>query len=375
MSHAFDALRIDHILGFFRIWEIPGKYREGIMGHFNPALPLSRDEIRSYGFPRDPAQFIIPRLSDSSLRALFEGHSDLIQPWFIRDQDQFLRLKPEFENSEHRMSWLNAAVTESEAAFIEASVQKLSFEVLFLEDPDQAGRFHPRVSLADTHLWRSLPSAEQEALKRLHDDFFYRRQNHFWESEALKKLPVIMEASSMLICGEDLGMIPDCVPGVLKRLGILSLELQRMPKTPGQHFGQPPSYPYLSVCTTSTHDMPTVRGWWEEEPESRQRFFSEVMQRPGQAPSDCTPDICGFVVDQHLSSTAMWCVLPLQDWFALDPQLRHPVPAEERINVPAIPRYYWRYRMHLPIEQLLQETEFNRRIVIMISQSGRNPSI
>jgi 4-alpha-glucanotransferase len=313
MAAAFDALRIDHILGFFRIWEIPQQFREGIMGHYHPALPLSRDEITRAGFPHDPKQFVVAKGPNLP-----------------------------------------------------------SYEVLFLEDPDQADRFHPRINLADTALFRSLPEKERAVLRQLHDDYYYRRHTQFWADEAMKKLPVLMDASPMLICGEDLGMVPDSVPIVLKRLSLLSLEVQRWPKRLGQRLGNPAEYPYLSVCTTSTHDMSTIRGWWEEEPETRQHFWTEVMRRDGTAPSECSTEICRFIVEQNLAAASMWCILPLQDWLGIDSQLRHSVVAEERINVPAIPRHYWRYRMHLTIETLLEAEEFNRSIAKLVEASGRN---
>lgn len=77
----------------------------------------------------------------------------------------------------------------------------------------------------------------------------------------------------MLVCGEDLGMVPDCVPWVMNQLQILSLEIQRMPKSPAHEFGQVHEYPFQSVCTIGTHDMSTFRGWWEEDKELTERFY------------------------------------------------------------------------------------------------------
>ena len=170
-------------------------------------------------------------------------------------------------------------------------------------------------------------------------------------------------------------MVPDSVPMVLGKLGLLSLEVQRWPKRLGLKFGEPAEYPYLSVCTTSTHDMSTIRGWWEEEPEIRQQFFNEVMHRAGTAPAECSPELCRFIVAQNLAAPSMWCILPLQDWLGIDPQLRHPVAADERINVPAAPRHYWRYRMHLTVEQLRGATGFSQQIAQMITESGRSPKV
>jgi 4-alpha-glucanotransferase len=376
MGNYFDAFRIDHILGFFRIWEIPGYYAEGLLGHFNPARPLSPAEIRAFGFAYDPARFTVPRATETSLAQWFDLHRPKIADLLAGpDTDGFFQLRPGFERAETRQAWYAAHCSPAEADVIEQGMQPFAFEVLFLEDLDQPGHYHPRVGLENTRLFASLADADRAALARLHEDFFYRRHNHFWEAEAQSKLPALRDASRMLICGEDLGMIPDCVPGVLKRLGILSLEVQRMPKGFGQSFGLPSTYPYLSVSTTSTHDMSTLRGWWEEDAEGRERFYREIMDEPGDPPDACTPDICEFVVKQHLAGASMWCILPLQDWLALDPELQHPVAAEERINVPADPRHYWRYRLHLTIEQLLKARRFNRRLAGMIRQAGRNPGV
>lgn len=372
MSAAFDALRIDHILGFFRIWEIPRPYAEGIMGHFNPTLPLSPDEIRRAGFTRDPRAFGAGAATEAGLAELFGAAAGKVaQAFLVRGEDGFFRLRPEVEPTEVRRVWQAAGGDDAEAAAIEDGVRRLGFEVLFLEDPDRPDHFHPRINLADTMLFRALPATEQTVLRALHDDFFYHRHTQFWADEAMKKLPALMDASRMLICGEDLGMVPESVPAVLGRLGLLSLEVQRWPKQLGRVFGDPLTYPYLSVCTTSTHDMSTVRGWWEEEPEARQRFWTEVMGRAGTAPAECSVDICRFVVEQNLAATSMWCILPIQDWLGVDPRLRHPVAAEERINIPAIAQHYWRYRLHLSTEALLRADDFNRTIADSIAAAGR----
>jgi len=374
MSACFDALRIDHILGFFRIWEIPREYAEGILGHFNPALPLSRGEIRELGFVREVTKFTVPAVAEKALPQFFgKAAAKVAKGILFRDDDGFLRLRPEFATGKAREAWCAAARSRAEAARFAEGLKRLSYEVLFVADPDQPDRFHPRIALQDTAVFQSLEPAEQAVLRALHDDFFYQRHTRFWEAEAMKKLPALMEATRMLICGEDLGMIPDSVPVVLKRLGLLSLEVQSMPKRLGQRFGNPPEYPYLSVCTTSTHDTPTVRGWWEEDAATRQAFWREVMHQDGDVPVECTPEICRFVIEQSLAGGSMWCILPLQDWLGIDPRLRHPVAGDERINVPAIPRHYWRYRMHLTVEELLAAAEFTRRVARMIAESGRNP--
>jgi 4-alpha-glucanotransferase len=265
------------------------------------------------------------------------------------------------------------ATAEADADRLADGLRRLSYEVLFLADPDRPDRFHPRIGLPDSALFGGLEPRAQQALRTLHDDFFYRRHRLFWEAEAMKKLPALMEATPMLLCGEDLGMIPEAVPVVLQRLGLLSLEVPSMPKKLGQRFGRPAEYPYLSVCTTSTHDTPTIRGRWEEDAAYRQAYYRDVMGQAGEAPAACTPEIGRFMVAQCLAASSMWCVLPLQDWLALDPRLRHPDAAAERINVPANPRHYWRYRLHLTVEELQGASAFNQLVSRLIRQSGRRP--
>lgn len=373
MSAAFDALRIDHILGFFRIWEIPQQYREGIMGHFHPALPLGREEIRNAGFRLNPADFTAGSVAEAALPEFFGSAARKVRDHLLEPgKDSFFRLRPEFAFPDARRAWYTEELTEAAAAGVEAGLTRLGFEVLFLEDPDMPGRFHPRINLPDTVLFKSLGEETQAALIQLHHDFYFRRHTQFWVDEAMKKLPALMDASPMLICGEDLGMVPDSVPVVLKRLGLLSLEVQRWPKVLDLRLGNPAEYPYLSVSTTSTHDMSTVRGWWEEEAETRQYFWNSIMGREGVAPANCSGAICRFILEQNLCGASMWCILPLQDWLGIEEGLRRPVAAEERINVPAISHHYWRYRMHLNIEELMRAEEFNRSVVELVVGSRRN---
>lgn len=189
--------------------------------------------------------------------------------------------------------------------------------------------------------------------------------------EAMQKLPALKRVTNMLVCGEDLGMVPACVPEAMKQLGLLSLEVQRMPKSLNREFSHPKDAPYLSVVTPSTHDMSTVRGWWKEDRSVIQRFYNQELGLPGQAPKECEPWINRAIVRQHLDSPAMWSIFQVQDLLGMDPRLRRANPAEERINVPANPNNYWRYRMHLWLEDLLQATEFNAAVRQELEQSVR----
>ena len=300
MGEYFDAYRLDHVLGFFRIWEIPRTAVSALLGHFNPQLPLSRSEIEGYGFRFDVSRHVARDLA--------------------------------------------------------------SRDVLFLAAEGCDDAWFPRIGGCETEAFAALDASDAEAYRRLHDDFYYRRHDAFWRDNALRKLPSLVAASRMLACGEDLGMIPACVPEVMARESILSLEIEHMPKHVGVRFADPSRYPYLSVATTSTHDMPTMRAWWRGEREAAQAYWREVLHCGGEAPLDCTPQIARRIVERHMMSSSMLAILPLQDWLAVDGRLRRGDASEERINVPAITPYYWRYRVHLTLEQLLAADDFTAMV-------------
>ena len=297
MAQYFDAYRIDHVLGFFRIWEIPVPEKSGLMGQFSPALGLSKEEIAAYGVP-------------------------------FRDG-------------------------------------------LFLIDHKRNDRWHPRIAVQYQQAYEELNDTEKYNFNRLYNDYFYRRNNQFWYQEAMKKLPRLTQATRMLVCAEDLGMVPECVPWVMNELRILSLEIQTMPKDPNLRFGKLSHNPYRSVCTFSTHDMPTLRQWWDEDYEQTQVYYNGPLRRGGDAPHPLPGWLAKDIVSRQLTSPSMLCLLSLQDWLSIDEKLRLPDQNAERINIPANPRHYWRYRMHMTIEDLLKADDFNETIKTLISQSGR----
>ena len=297
MAQFFDAYRIDHVLGFFRIWEIPVPEKSGLMGQFAPALGMSKEEIEAYG-----VQFN---------------------------------------------------------------------EGLFLVDHKRNDRWHPRIAVQYQEAYQQLDEGQKYNFNNLYNDYFYRRNNQFWYTEAMKKLPKLTQATRMLVCAEDLGMVPDCVPWVMNELRILSLEIQSMPKDPTTRFGKLSHNPYRSVDTISTHDMATLRQWWDEDDERTQAYYNTSLRRGGAAPHPLPGWLAKDIVSRHLTSPSMLCLLSFQDWISISEALRLPDQNAERINIPANPRHYWRYRMHLTIDQLLAADDLNYEISTLIIQSGR----
>jgi len=374
LAEYFDAYRIDHILGFFRIWEIPVDAVWGLTGSFHPALPLSRDELKSKGLWWDENRFTKPYLREHVLYATFGKYTDeVIRKYFEQDGWQQFKFKPEF-NTQKKIETHFASLGynfRKEEVIIRDNLYAMHCEVLFVRDMRQPDKFHPRIAMHGTASFRDLPEDTRRLLDKIYVDYFYHRHTDFWKEQALKKLPALIAATNMLVCGEDLGMVPDSVPSVMNALEILSLEIQRMPKKMNTEFAMPADAPYLSVCTTSTHDMNPIRAWWEEDPILTQRFYNRALGLQGTAPAICEQRIAEKIIEQHLESKAMWIIFPWQDWIAMESKLWHEHPNAERINVPSNPRNFWSYRMHITLEQLLMEDNFNTKISEMINKSGR----
>jgi len=371
MADYFDAYRIDHILGFFRIWEIPLHSVQGLLGYFSPALPFSVEEINSWGLHFDERRMTQPYIQEHFLGNFFgEYTQEVIENYLNPTSWQVYELK-EFCNTQQKIKSLFENKTDAKSNRLRDGLYGLCNEVLFVRDKSNPTAFHPRITAQYTYSFADLDKNVQGVYNRLYNHFFYERHNDFWANQAMKKLPTLISSTDMLVCGEDLGMIPDCVPHVMNQLQILSLEIQRMPKDPQKKFENLNTIPYMSVCTTSTHDMSPIRAWWTEDRGLTQQFYNEILWKQGPAPEDCTPELCLQIVANHLNSPAMLTILPLQDWLSIDGKLRHENPAEERINIPAVAQHYWQYRMHLNLEDLLQENDFNAKIVEILKNSER----
>lgn len=371
MARYFDAYRIDHVLGFFRIWEIPVSSVHGLLGQFAPALAMSREEIESYGLHFQDDRFTRPFITDWVLDRVFhERAGEVKEKYLDRLDDERYQMKPEVD-TQRKVEALFADATDEKELWLRDGLYALISDVLFVRDHTNPGVFHPRISAQLDFIYESLYDNDKAAFNRLYNDYFYRRNNQFWYQEAMKKLPKLVQATRMLVCAEDLGMVPDCVPWVMDELKILSLELQSMPKDPSVKFGYLSRNPYRSVCTISSHDMPTLRMWWDENVQRTQEYYNTMLYRQGPAPHPLPGWLASDIISRHLTSPSMLCILSIQDWLATDEALRLPDADAERINIPANPKHYWRYRMHLNIEDLAADKRFVQNITEMISQSGR----
>ena len=371
MAQYFDAYRIDHVLGFFRIWEIPVNAVHGLLGQFQPALGMTREEIESYGLPFHEHQFCEPFIADWVLDRVFHERADEVKTKYLdHAHDDICKLKDAYD-TQRKVEKAFEGVTEQRELNLRDGLYSLISNVLFVRDHKEEGKYHPRISAQFNFTYEALYDADKASFNRLYNDYFYRRNNQFWYDEAMKKLPVLVQATRMLVCAEDLGMVPDCVSWVMNELRVLSLEIQSMPKDPHVRFGHLGRNPYRSVCTFSTHDMATLRQWWDEDASRTQDYFNSMLYHEGNAPHPLPGWLARDIVSRQLASPSMLCVLSIQDWLAMDERIRLDDADAERINIPANPHHYWRYRMHVSLENLMADKSFIESIRNLIVQNGR----
>ena len=374
LSKYFDAFRINHILGFFRIWQVPYDSIHATLGYFNPAIPVILLELHNANIGFDYMRFCKPFITYEMINELFGNQVEFVKEVYLEPSvDGRLAFRADFDTQRKLENYFNET-DNKHLNYLKPSLLQLHSEVLFIEETDSNGQaFHPRFDLYKTESYQQFSQEIQDRIYAIYLDYFYNRQEEFWAKSAMTKLPALKDATDMLICGEDLGMIPNCVPQVLKEIDLLTLEIQRMSKNPETEFLQAADTPYYSVNSPSTHDMSPVRLWWQESKKAYiQRFYNEELKHYGAAPDICSIEILEQIIQQHLDLPSMWTVLPISDILGMDEQLQHPNPLVERINEPSNPQHYWRYRMHISMEELIDNERFGRKLNDMITKSGRS---
>lgn len=372
MAKYFDAYRIDHVLGFFRIWDIPVDCVHGLLGQFSPALPMTKAEIGSYGFEFDEERHTRPFINKWVLERIFGERALDVAEKYLQPiaEDGTFSMRPEYD-TERKVQAAFAGKNSAADTALRDGLYKLIENVLFVRDRKRNYLYHPRITAHLTFAYAALGDDDKQRFNRLYDDYYYRRNSMFWYREAMKKLPRLVQATRMLVCAEDLGMVPESVDWVMKDLRILSLNVQTMPKEYGVRFADLSKYPYRSVCLFSSHDMPTLRLWWDEDKEVAQDYYESVLYHTGAAPHPLPGWLAREIIVRQMQTPSMLCIVQLQDWLATDERIRQADPTGERVNVPANPFHYWRYRMPMTIESLKADRDFVNSIKDIVDETGR----
>ena len=349
----FHAFRIDHILGFFRIWEVPRTQHSGLLGHFHPAQPYTLDEWQELLQCPFPIELLTAPLvhEDVLTELLGDSFDDLLDLGMLRSTAlPQLYLLTYTEQADYDSDSLQRTLGSEVASIL----QGLCTETALIADPYKSGHYHPRIALERSRLFARLPEAVRARWRAVSDDYYYVRHNELFRTTALLRLGALTRHTRLLLCAEDLGMIPASVPAVLDELQVLSLELERMPKTfTPTGWARPEAFPSRSVATTSTHDMPSLRGWWHSlSADEQARYCREELLLPptAEAPDEAT--IYRHIIEAHLASPAVAVLLPLADWMSLDSRLWLTTPEAEQINRPEDPHHYWSYRFPRSLKAL-----------------------
>ena len=328
-------------------------------------------EIEYFGLPFRKDLFTRPFINDRVLDKLFGLHAPYVREHFLVARSYGLYdIKAEYDTQKKVQKAFDGR-TDENSLWIRDGLYRLISGVLFLEDPQQPEMYHPRIGVIGEPVFDAFTAEEKDAFMRLYNNYYYQRHNFFWGGEAIRKITDVFGTTRMLCCGEDLGMLPDCVAPVLDQLRVLTLEIQSMPKQNGYEFAHLDANPYRSVATISTHDMSPLRLWWSESPERTQRYYVSMLQKQGRAPEQLPAHLAEEIIGRHLYCPSMLCLLSLQDWLAMEGELRGKNPRDERINVPSDPYNRWKYRMHITIEELLKADKYNNKVKTMIQRSKR----
>ena len=392
MSELYHTLRVDHILGFFRIWEIPRETCvRGLLGHFHPAYPLGRQELEQMGL-WDIDRYVKPYIRYHLLHDKFgDKTNEIAQKYFISRNcfpvDDYYDFKEEYNTEKKIVEAISndAAYTEDEKRHIITCLEQLVSNVLLVPDPEHWDCYHVRTEVTKEHTeqdqkgikifysssWNELPGDQKEKFKNLYHEFTYKRHTGLWVEKSRAKLNILKKATKMLICGEDLGQITPEIIQTIQEFGLLSLRVQRMSKDPKDAFDNYHEFPYLSVACPSTHDCTSLRGWWEESTDITNNFWYNILLKRTPCPGvlDCKTQ--EEILSQNLWSNAMWAIFLLQDLTGICEDLRLQTPDDERINIPADPNHHWRYRYPFTLEELAKNGKFTKKMMDLAVGSHR----
>jgi len=361
LGHAarfYQAYRIDHVLGFFRLWATPAENHTAQLGLYQPAPRLTEEALRRLGFDDGRLVWMSePHVFGLELRERLGAEAEAAADASLTKigAEDLYRFRPAIRGEKDLTA---LALSDHAKGVLIHSFRNRTL----LRQAD--GSFVPTAQYYATRAYDSLNQDERWSFEHLIQEVHEQVQQE-WEDQGRRLLGFMKESTSMLVCAEDLGSIPDCVPRVLGELGILGLKICRWARdwnAPGQPYFRVVDYPELSVCTPSVHDTSTLRQWWDEEKDHR-GFLAALGLDPSRDDGPYTPDQAAKVLAALMTTRSRLCVVALQDWFGLDEGLKTDDPAAERVNTPGtVGLTNWAWRMKPYLEDLLARSAFTAQV-------------
>ena len=360
----YQAYRIDHVLGFFRIWSSSRSDISSALGRYIPYTPLTNSDLRKQGYDKSRIRWVSqPHIPTNELMDAFRANWG--KPF--KESDIATAAKKVFSKALVRIGneelWLFRKKITGEKDIeklklhpsIRPYLMRAWHDRIFIEY--KRGKFFPSWYLHNSRAYHSLSDSEKSSLELLLKKRMAKSEKT-WETQGKKLLSILAESSPMLPCAEDLGAVPPCVPKVLTKLKILGLRVVRWHRrwdTDKQPYIPFDEYPELSVCTPAVHDSSTVREWWESEAD--QELFSGFIGFPS-LPRIYNPGTAKIILNKIASARSRFRVFQIQDLLHLSNKWYAQNPADERINVPGTNNEFnWTYRLPASVGEIGKDKE------------------
>jgi 4-alpha-glucanotransferase len=366
----YKAYRIDHVLGFFRIWASSRSdySSSSVLGRFVPYIPITSGDFKKLGFDKSRVRWVSqPHIPTEEIWNALRNSGG-----FSKDAEIAAAADKVFSKALDRVNneelWLFKKKIKGEKDIDKLGLHPSVKDYLSAKWHDRAfieyekGRFSPVWYIENSKAWMSFSKEEKAAM----EDLLAKRKiksEKAWAAQGKKLLSILVESSHMLPCAEDLGAVPECVPKVLSKLKILGLRVVRWFREWGKE-GQPyipfEEYPELSVCTPAVHDSSTVREWWEKEADQAQ--FSGFLGVPS-LPKIYNPGTAKIILSKAASARSRYRVFQIQDILHLSSNWYSEDPAAERVNVPGTANdFNWTYRLPAAISEIAKDKELIKTV-------------
>lgn len=373
-SKYYDAYRLDHILGFFRIWAVPERETTALLGHAVPYESISKATLNTAGFNDDRIRWLsLPHIPTSDIEYFTWNHElahKILSVFATKiDGEELWRFSKSIQGDKDILEKdLSSLCNEELANKIKTRLREFWFDRALIEITKD--EFVPMWTYKNSTAWKTLSSEEIAALENIFASTDVK-QNEKWGKSANDILSALTSSVKMIPCGEDLGVSLECVSRVMKANKILSLKVIRWCRyweKPNQPFVDFNDYDSLSLATTSVHDSPTIRQWWEEDKNADNEFI-KMGKCENLTPGTFTEKTAETILLNAAKAKSVWCVHPIQDFLYLDKNYWLENAKDERINIPGeVTDFNWTYRLPCKLEDLEKNKIILRKIKSIVEK-------